>query len=318
MSELIDIALAMREKCRRRPVDWVISALAEVQHGVVTRSQLLALGVSSAAIGRRVEAGRLHVLHPGVYAVGDRALPPLGRLAAAVYASGTDAVAGIRSAAALHGVRAYEGSPEVIARPGTRKHEGISITRPAIEPDEITVVRGIRVTTVARTLLDLGRVLDDAGVERAVRQAEFLGVFDLGEVSRLVERYPRRGGTARLRTVIRAWTDSEVRTRSEMEERFRALVLAANLPEPEMNGTVELGTLRIEADAVWRDAKLIVELDSRAAHLTRSAFETDRDRDRAAVVADWVVVRITWRQLNDSPERVICDIRRLLERRRRH
>src|SRR3954467_4306351 len=140
MSELIDIALAMREKCRRRPVDWVIAALADVQHGVVTRSQLLALGLSSAAIGRRVEAGRLHVLHPGVYAVGDRALPPLGRLAAAVYASGTDAVAGIRSAAALHGLCTHSGWPEVTARPGTRTHDGIEIRRAILQPDEITRV----------------------------------------------------------------------------------------------------------------------------------------------------------------------------------
>jgi very-short-patch-repair endonuclease len=103
-----------------------------------------------------------------------------------------------------------------------------------------------------------------------------------------------------------------------MEVRFRSLVLDANLPEPEMNGTVELGELTIEADAVWRDAKLIVELDGRQAHLTMHAFETDRERDRAAALAGWLVIRITWRQLTEQPRRLMRDIRRLLRERCRH
>jgi very-short-patch-repair endonuclease len=311
MKPTIDITPALREECLRRGIDAVIAAVAERQHGIITRCQLLDLGLSSSAIHRRVGAGRLHVLHPGVYAVGDRALPTLGRLAAAVYACGDDAVAGRRSAAALHNLRAHNGTPEVIARPGTRNHEGIGITRTPVQPDEITLVQGISVTTVARTLLDLGD-------ETLVRQAEFFGVFDLAEVSRLLERYPRRRGTARLRRVILAVADSELRTRSEMEDRFHALVLDANLPRPEANGTVELGEITIEADAVWRDAKVIVELDGRQAHLTASAFETDRERDRAAAIAGWVVIRITWRQLADDPKRLVRDLRRLLEERRRH
>jgi len=119
-----------------------------------------------------------------------------------------------------------------------------------------------------------------------------------------------------LRKAIRAAVDSELRTRSDMEERFRSLVLDANLPEPEMNGTVDLGEITIEADAVWRDAKLIVELDGRAAHLTLHGFETDRERDRYAALAGWTVIRITWRQLVEQPRRLMRDIRQLLGRNR--
>jgi very-short-patch-repair endonuclease len=317
MRPTIDIDPAMRAICLRRGIDAAIAALAELQHGVVTRPQLLDLGLSSSAIDRRVAAGRLHVLHRGVYAVGDRALPSLARLVAAVYAAGHGAVAGGRSAAALHSLRTHDGWPEVLARPGTRKHKDIRITRTLLHPDEITTVQRIPVTTVARTLLDLGRVGDDV-VEKAVRQAEFLGVFDLVEVSRLLERYPKRRGTTRLRRVIQSYSDSDVRTRSDMEDRFRALVLDADLPEPEMNATVELGELTIEADAVWHDAKLIVELDGQQAHLTRYAFETDRERDRAAALAGWVVIRATWRHITDGRRRLIRDIRGLLLERHRH
>jgi very-short-patch-repair endonuclease len=317
VNRAVDISAAIRAKCLSRGFDAAIAALAEIQHGVVMRWQLLDIGLSESGIQRRIAAGRLHVLHAGVYAVGDRALPPLGRLVAAVYASGSDAVASHRSAAALHGLRAYDGWPEVTARPGTRNHEGIRIRRPVLEPDEICVVSGIRTTTVARTLLDLGAIDKDLGL-KALRQAEFLGLFDLAEVSRLLERYPRRRGTARLRKVIRAYADTDVRTRSDMEDAFWALVLDANLERPELNGTLELDEITIEADAIWRDAKLIVELDGRQAHATRHAFETDRERDRVAALQGWLVVRITWRQLNEQRTRVIRDLRRLLEARRRH
>jgi very-short-patch-repair endonuclease len=63
---------------------------------------------------------------------------------------------------------------------------------------------------------------------------------------------------------------------------------------------------------------VIVELDGRQAHLTASAFETDRERDRAAALAGWVVIRITWRQLTEQPRRLMADLRELLESRRRH
>jgi very-short-patch-repair endonuclease len=307
---------AMRRKLLSRPIGARIAGLADEQHGVVTRQQLVALELHPRAIDRRIDAGSLHVLFRGVYAVGDHALPPLGHLAAAVYATGGEPVADRRSAAALHSLRHYDGEPEVTARPGTKAHDGIRMRQSILQPDEITVVQGIAVTTVARTLLDLGSFGPDM-VDRALRQAEFLRVFDLVEVSRLLDRYPRRRGTAQLRRAIRAFADSDVRTRSEMEDRFHALVLDANLPRPEANGTVALGEITIEADAVWRDAKVIVELDGRQAHTTRHAFEADRERDRLAALAGWVVVRITWRQLHDQPKRIMRDLRRLLRARQR-
>ncbi|HEX6713576.1 MAG TPA: DUF559 domain-containing protein [Thermoleophilaceae bacterium] len=186
--------------------------------------------------------------------------------------------------------------------------------RTVLQPDEITVGQGIPVTTVARTLLDLDAPL----VPKAIRRAEFLGVFDLAEVSRLLDRYPKRRGTARLRRVISAYADSDIRTRSEMEELFWTLVLDENLPRPELNGTVELGELTIEADVIWRAAKLIIELDGQRAHLTKHAFETDRERDRVAALKEWLVIRVTWRQLTQERSRLARDIRRLLEQRRRH
>src|SRR4051812_17829786 len=114
---------AMRRKLLQLPIDARIAVLADGFHGIVDRAELMDVGLHPRAIDRRLAAGRLHNMPPGVYAVGDRALPRLGRLAAAVRA--TRAVAGRRSAAALHGLHQYEGAPEVIARRGAKKHVGI-------------------------------------------------------------------------------------------------------------------------------------------------------------------------------------------------
>jgi very-short-patch-repair endonuclease len=97
------------------------------------------------------------------------------------------------------------------------------------------------------------------------------------------------------------------RTRSELEERFQALLLDAAVSTPATNVLIE----GLEVDCAWPDHRLIVELDSRAWHDTREAFETDRGPDRRLGAAGWRVVRITWRQLHETPREVERDLQRL-------
>ncbi|MEA2425030.1 MAG: hypothetical protein QOH13_1440 [Thermoleophilaceae bacterium] len=293
-----------------------MAKLATLQHGVVGRVQLVTLGLHPRAIDRRCDAGRLHAVHRGTYAVGHPLLSPQGRWMAGVLAGGHDAVLSHLSAAALWEIRGRQGPAEITVPVKGRSPRGVKARYAQLEPDEITVRAGIPVTTVERTLLDLGAVVrDPTQVEKAIREADYLGLFDLDEMLRLVERHPRRRGTAAMRKAVRAAADTRGRTRSELEERFLQLLSKAKLPSPEVNGTVELGALTIEADAVWRTHMLIAELDGRAAHGTADAFEADRLRDREAALAGWLVVRITWRQLRGDGPRVMDDLKRLLAQR---
>jgi very-short-patch-repair endonuclease len=130
-----------------------------------------------------------------------------------------------------------------------------------------------------------------------------------------VDEHPRRPGTGAIRAALASAATWRGITRSELEARFRALVETAGLPRPQLNRRVDLGSMVIEADALWRKERLIVELDGYAFHRTPAAFERDRARDRAAVAAGWRVIRITWRQLADDPRSVIRDLRRALKRR---
>jgi predicted transcriptional regulator of viral defense system len=137
-----------------------IAALAARQHGVVSRAQLLGLGLGQGAIDHRVGRGLLHPVHRGAYAVGHSVLGPRGQWLAAVLAAGPGAVLSHSSAAALWGIRDAEGArPEVtVAR--RRRLTSVTTHRIALAEDEITINDGIPVTTPARTLLDLGRAAD--------------------------------------------------------------------------------------------------------------------------------------------------------------
>jgi predicted transcriptional regulator of viral defense system len=309
MRDAIDITPGMRGQCRSRRIEAAIAALATRQYGVIARFQLVAIGLSEKAIDRRLASGRLHRLHPGVYAVGHLVVPREGRWLAAVLAGGTKSVLSHRSAAALWGIRGYEGRPEITVRPGQRQGRGVIARRASLQPDEVTEERGIPTTTVARTILDLAAVQSDTRLEKAIREAEYLRLFDLTELTRLLDRHKRRKGTAALRKAITRAAEPRNRTRSDLEDLFIDLLLKANLPTPELNGTLELDAMTIEPDAMWRGRKLIVELDSWRAHGTRGAFERDRRRDLALAAAGWVCVRITWRRLDDGIPR---DLRTLL------
>ena len=292
-----------------RGVDAAIAELAGRQYGVVSHAQLIAIGLTPRMIRRRIEAGRLHPIHRGVYAVGHTRLAREGRWLAAVLACGDGAVLSHRSAAALWGIRQYEGRPEVIAPHAHRRGPSLAASRSAIEPDERTEHKGIPTTTPARTLLDLGTRLRPHQLDRAVREADYLRLFDLEEAQRLLDRYPRRRGTKRLRRAIADAAKASAHTRSELEDRFRTLVLDADLPAPDFNATIELGEITIEADAVWPEQRVVVELDGWAAHGTRQQFVDDRRRDRAAQLAGYAVLRFTWDDLDAEPVRRLLSAR---------
>jgi very-short-patch-repair endonuclease len=280
------------------------------QHGLITHGQLTQLGIRPRTIGHRIERGQLHRVHRGVYAVGHALLSQKGRWMAAVLVGGEGAVLSHRSAAALWGVRPSSRTEVQVTVPSGRgRRPGIRFHRGSVPKDEVTVRNGIPITTVSRTLLDLAAVVSVRQLERAINEAEVLRLWDELSLAALAERYPRRPGTRAVRQALNARQDGETLTRSELEERFLETVRSASLAQPEVNATLEARGRSFEIDFLWREQRLAVELDGRAAHHTVEAFERDRERDRILQVAGWRTVRITWSQL-DGVER---DLRALLD-----
>ncbi|HKG37304.1 MAG TPA: DUF559 domain-containing protein [Solirubrobacterales bacterium] len=179
---------------------------------------------------------------------------------------------------------------------GVRRHRGIRLHRSRTLTDEDhALVDAVPVTSVARTLLDLASAAP-ARLDRALEQAERLGLFDRLAVESLLDRCGRHPGAGRLRRGLAFYLPLPF-TRSELERRFLRLVDDAGLPPPAAN-TVLAGH---EVDMLWADRRLVIELDGFEHHRTRAAFERDRRRDEDLKLAGFDVVRLTARRVAHDP-----------------
>lgn len=297
--------LGMRAK--RAMADEILAELAERQHGVVARRQLIAAGMTNSGVTRRLGSGRLHPLYRGVFAVGHKAIPRQAWWMAAVLAVGGGPSRGgkplehwgasisHRSAAELWGLLEPREGPidvSVSGDGGKRRRTGIRLHRSlTLLPAHVTLRGGIPVTTPARTIADLSRAvaakrpgaLTEWELRRAVRQAEVFGL-PLGDEIK------------------------SDRTRSDLEGDFLGLCRRHRLPAPEVN--VRIG--RDLVDFLWRDRHLVVETDSYQYHRGRIAFQDDRDRDLRLRTAGYEVVRFSEKQVDEDPERVAGALARAL------
>lgn len=303
----------MRARSDEPQTDRVTAAIATRQHGVIAYRQLRALGLSASAIDRRVRRGRLHRLHKGVYAVGHVAVSREGHWMAATLACGTGAVLSHRSAAGLWELRPTARlKPEVLVRGRYgRSQPSITVHRTTTLDDaDITIHRGIPVTTPARTLVDLAEVVPRRALERALDEAEHGLRLDWRTLTDVLDRHPARTGAARIRAILAEHEIGSTRSRSALEESVLALCDRHGLPRPRLNETVS----GFEVDCWWPEHRLVVEADSLRHHLTAAAFERDRARDAELVVEGIRVLRLTHRRLSQDEPEVVATLRRLLVR----
>ena len=288
--------------------DLIVAKVAARQHGVVSVDQLRRSGVSEDAIRARVILGRLHRVHRGVYAVGHAALSSEGRWLAAVLALGGGpsqrggsvldhwgAVVSHRSAACLWGLLSPAVGPVDVSVAGTTgraRRSGIRVHRSrSLGQSDVRLCRGIPVTSPPRTVTDLRKAIA-AGAEgavsarelrRATRQANVLGL-PLGE------------------------DDGRDRTRSDLERDFLRLCRRHDLPMPEVN--VRIGPHLV--DFLWRDRRFVVETDSYRYHGGRAAFQDDRGRDLDLKHRGYEVLRLSERQVDEEPDRVVETVAEIL------
>lgn len=288
----------------------MIRALAEVQHGVVARWQLLERGVSREAIAIRVRNGRLRRITRGVYAYGRAATGREARWMAAVLSVGPDAVLSHRSAAALWGLRPGDGGTSTVTIPsrrGRRRHDGLVVHRRLDLPlGDWTIERAIPVTSPPRTLVDVAADLRPHELRRAVERAEELELFHLPDVEAMLRRRAGQPGTPALRALLDDAREHGLpRTRTDLESAFLQMCLDHGLPRPEVNRWDG----EREVDFRWPAHRIAVETDGWGAHRTRSAFESDSERSQILAAQGWTLIRVTWRQLERRPELVARRIR---------
>jgi hypothetical protein len=279
---------------------------------VVTRAQLLAAGLSVKGITGRLRKKALVRVHPGVYRVGHRAPSVEARYLAAVLACGDGALLSGLAAAHLWGlIKGPAPAPEVTT-PKQRRVAGIR-TRRARRGDEAQDAakwRGIPVTTVPRTLVDLSSLLSFKALARACHEAGVKYRTTPRQVEAVLARRRSSPGAGKLRRIIKG--EAHV-TLSKLERRFLQLLREAGLPLPQMNRPA--GQRRV--DCRWPEHRLTVELDSYRYHSSRYAWELDHRREREAHARGDDFRRYTFGDVFDTPRVVLSELRGPLGRSKR-
>jgi hypothetical protein len=288
------------------PVERLCARIASSAHGVVTRAELLAAGVSSDEIKHRLHTGGLIRVHRGVYRVGHWAPSVEARYLAAVRACGDGAVLSGRAAAYLYGIiKGGPPRPEVTA-PKARRIPGVRVRRSRrMDAIRTTTWRGIPVTTVAQTVVDLAAELGEEALARACHEAGARHHTTPAQVAAVIALFPRAPGTGKLRRILGG--DAPV-VLSRLERRFLELVREAGLPPPVTNRPA--GSKRV--DCRWPDHRLTVELDSYRFHNSRHSWEQDRLREREARARGDECRRYTWADVVENPAPMLSELRRLL------
>jgi hypothetical protein len=288
-----------------RTAEEELARLASAGHGVVTRAQLLDAGVTPKQIARRLQKGALLREHRGVYRVGHRAPSTEARYLAAVLAGGEAALLSGRAAAHLLDlVKGKAPAPEVTTRT-ERRIEGVKTHRSRLlDARDATIVRGIPVTTVPRTLVDIAAVLSVDALARACHEAGVLHGTTPAHVEAVLARRPNSPGARKLRRVIHG--DVHV-TLSKLEARFLELLREEGLPLPITNRPV--GGRRI--DCRWPERALTVELDGYQFHNSRHSWEQDRRREREARARGDEFRRYSYGDVFEHPTLMLAEFRSL-------
>ncbi len=269
--------------------DARVAEIAGRQHGVISIGQLRRAGITRDAVRRRLETGRLHRIHRGVYAVGHPGISRHGGWMAAALACGEGAAVSHRSAAELWGLLMPNEGPidvSVLGTAGRARRSGLRVHRRA-SLVAVQVIRrhGIPVTKPGQTIADLRGAVSPRELRRAIRQANVLGL-PIG---------PEAGRD---------------RTRSDLERAFLRICRRRRLPAPEVN--VRVGPHLV--DFLWRSRRLVVETDGYRYHRGRQAFRDDRTRDLDLRSRGFEVLRLSEEQIDDEPERVAEALRTVLDR----
>jgi very-short-patch-repair endonuclease len=265
----------------------------------VTHAALLDLGLSRNSISVRCQTGRLIRIHRGVYAVGHAQTTPIARADAALLACGPRTALSHDSAAAIWGLRKWPRTPEVSSalhprRPGIRLHRTTTLTR-----GDVTIRRGIRVTTTARTIADIAPRLTDEQLTRVIHEARREHHLTDRALRRLLKACPRAAELV---------DPDEPPGESALDDAFRVFLKRRDLPRPEFQ--VQWHGHRV--DALYDDHKLIIELDGRQDHGQWDRIEQDHVRDALAIELGYDTLRITWRRLHKEADELERQLRAIL------
>jgi Protein of unknown function (DUF559) len=285
---------------------------------VVSLKQLRDAGVSARNASHHADDGRYSRVHRGVYAVGHRSVSRTTLLRAALLTCGDGAVISHGTAAAFHGL--WDKWPTLIdvtvpIETG-RKIDGIRCRRCRYpQPEEVAVRKGVTLTTVARTLVDLAGIVGLSTLRKTVGRAAILKRLDLQAVDLAIYNAKKRRGLRMLELALLPYRTKDGKVpdlRSDFETLALPQLLDMGLPRPVTNAWLHVEGERFLVDFFWERSRVIVETDGRETHETPEAFQADRRRDQFLAAAGYRVLRVTWDQIHSERDAVLDRVSRAL------
>lgn len=293
-----------------------IQGLAAQQHGLVERSQLSAMGITSREIAGHTGRERVEALQPGVYYM--NATPPTWQadVLAAVMGAGPKALASHRCAAVLWDLAGIRGKViEVTVPLGDGPEPVGAIVHRTRRHNVGALAQGIPITTIERTLMDLARTLGDRIVLKAMRSAIHQQLTTPAQIDGAIGQLGGRGvgGTRRMRRVLRLAEDDESGSVAEVD--LRMIILDAPVPTPVQQMRVRLSSAtNAYPDFAWPDRMRIVEVDGFGAHGTPEQVQNDLRRQNLLMELGWEIRRFTATEVRDQPLRVRADLVKFVNR----
>ena len=280
---------------------------------MVSRRQLLDAGLSSTTIDRMLAAGVLRVVHRSVYALAHRRLERFGLHHAATLAIGNLSAVSYWDAAGGWELRPAPTGPVHVTLPGRggrEKRRGITLHRASLEHGDWMLRDGLRMTSPARTLLDLAPYLDERGLERALDEAHYRGVVSRATLAETLARNAGRSGVPALRRALAGHEFGSTRTESELEEAF----VQAYRKHGGFAFRCQERFPPYRADLFFPAQRVIVEVDGPAHRLGRRRA-SDAVRDRVLAERGFPTVRVTDEEIDAGITAAVARVDAELERR---
>jgi very-short-patch-repair endonuclease len=288
-----------------------LERFARSQHGLVTRSQALSIGLPRSTWYSVLRSGRLDELLPGVARLPGALRTPLQSILAGVLWRGDGALASHRSAAMVWGAPVDGIDPVDVLVGRVDGRTAVATVRVHHPRDRLdlrpSLWQLVPVTNPLRTLLDLGAV-DPGAVPRTLSSFVMAGFVRPAAVDAAIARHSRQGrhGIVALRNALADWQFERRPPDSELEVTMQVLLKRAGLPPATFHATIE----GFEVDFHIDGSPVILECDGWESHgRDRDQWERDRWRDALLTEAGYIVVRFSWQAIMRRPEWVAERIR---------
>lgn len=286
--------------------------LAATQHLCISLTQALACGMSDDVVYRLVKKGLWRRRFPGVYVITASGSTWRQELMAAQLWVGSAAAVSGASAAALWRMPGFSEGPVELATTGCRQSShGVTVHRvKALPRHEVGLLGALRVTTAARTLLDLSRICDPETFEIVFHDCLYRRLISLERMRRMSHRHtgPGAAGAPLLRELLTIYRDDSSPAESPLEVFARRAIATAKLPPPVRQHRILIDVRSYRIDLAYTAAMIAIELEGYRWHSSRLGWDRDKAKEKALRTAGWTVVVGTYEAVRIDPSVFVDEV----------